>query len=121
MKKFKAILIDPFEQSIKETEIENTLGGLDAIYKVMDCRLVDIVSLGNNHDLFIDDEGRLKSNNRWFTIGGHAFAGKCLLLDHDVVNGQTISTSLSIDDVKVKIEFLDEDYHEEPFMNFIPL
>ena len=73
MKKLNVILIDPYDQSISRVDID---GSLESIYKVLQCRLIDIMNLGENIDLIMDDEGRLNSKNRWFAWGGNSFAGR---------------------------------------------
>lgn len=112
--KIKSILIDPFDQSISIVDLDK---GLDPMYKVLQCRLIDYQHLGNNHDLVMDDEGRLKEDNRWFKLAGHSFAGRCLIVDCDE-EGYTVSTTLTIDKIKQYIKFLDEGYYEEPYMEF---
>ena len=116
MYNIEVILIDPFDKSVSKVDIKNDL---NPIYKIMQCRLIDIIGIGGNNDLIIDDEGKLNADNKWFKLGGHAFAGRCLIASHND-EGLTISTKLSVNEVLEKIEFL-ENYSEEPYMEFIPI
>ena len=50
----KAILINPFDQTIKETEYT---GDFREIYSLVDCRTFDCVRLTIENDMYIDDEG----------------------------------------------------------------
>lgn len=115
--KIEAILIDPFDQSLSMVDIDE---GLEPMYKVLQCRLIDYQHLGANHDLVMDDEGRLKQDNRWFKLAGNSYAGRCLIVDNDEY-GNTVSTTLTIDKIKDYVKFLHEGYYEEPYMQFIGL
>ena len=116
MKKLDLILIDPYDQSISRVDID---GSLESIYEVLQCRVMDIMRLGEGVDLIMDDEGRLNSQNRWFSWGGNSFAGRCLVASHNE-DGDTLSCPISISNIK-NLEFLEEGYSEEPFMEFRPL
>jgi hypothetical protein len=112
-----AILIDPFDHSVSKVYVKNEL---QSMYKVMQCSLIEVVYLPSNQLLIIDEEGRLKSNNRWFTIGDNSYAGRCLLVD-DSPDGEFVSTTTDIDDIANTLYFEEEGFHEEPFMKFIPI
>jgi hypothetical protein len=120
MKKLDLILIDPYDQSISRVDID---GSLESIYEVLQCRVIDIMNLADNGeyniDLIMDDEGRLINNNRWFSWGGNSFAGRCLVASHND-DGDTDSCPLQISQIK-NLEFLEEGYSEEPYMEFRPL
>jgi hypothetical protein len=116
MKNLDLILIDPNDQSISRVDID---GSLESMYQVMQCRVIDIMNLTDNIDLIMDDEGRLINNNRWFSWGGNTFAGKCLIASHND-DGETTSCLLEIAQIK-NLEFLEEGYSEEPYMEFRPL
>jgi len=113
MKKLDLILIDPYDQSISRVDID---GSLKSIYEVLQCRVIDIMNLGENIDLIMDDEGRLNSKNRWFAWGGNSFAGRCLVASHND-DGDTDSCPLHISQIK-NLDFLEEGYSEEPYMEF---
>jgi hypothetical protein len=112
----KAILINPFDQTIKETEYT---GDYREIYSLVDCRTFDCVRLTPHEDMYIDDEGLLIDNQRYFRMLeiGANYAGKALLLSHDD-EGETKATNWTLQDVKSMVEFLPETHRETPYMEF---
>jgi hypothetical protein len=112
----KAILINPFDQTIKETEYT---GDYREIYSLVDCRTFDCVRLTPHEDMYIDDEGLLIDNQRYFRMLeiGANYAGKALLLSHDD-EGETTATNWTLQDVKSMVEFLPETHRETPYMEF---
>ena len=112
----KAILINPFDQTIKETEYT---GDYREIYSLVDCRTFDCVRLTPHEDMYIDDEGLLIDNQRYFRMLeiGANYAGKALLLSHDD-EGETKATNWTLQDVKSMVEFLPETHREIPYMEF---
>ena len=112
----KAILINPFDQTIKETEYT---GDYREIYSLVDCRTFDCVRLTPHEDMYIDDEGLLIDNQRYFRMLeiGANYAGKALLLSHDD-EGETTATNWTLQDVKSMVEFLPETHKETPYMEF---
>ena len=112
----KAILINPFDQTIKETEYT---GDYREIYSLVDCRTFDCVRLTPHEDMYIDDEGLLIDNQRYFRMLeiGANYAGKALLLSHDD-EGETTGTNWTLQDVKSMVEFLPETHRETPYMEF---
>ena len=112
----KAILINPFDQTIKETEYT---GDFREIYSLVDCRTFDCVRLTPHEDMYIDDEGLLIDNQRYFRMLeiGANYAGKALLLSHDD-EGETTATNWTLQDVKSMVEWLPEGHKETPYMEF---
>ena len=112
----KAILINPFDQTIKETEYT---GDYREIYSLVECRTFDCVRLTPHEDMYIDDEGLLIDNQRYFRMLeiGANYAGKALLLSHDD-EGETTGTNWTLQDVKSMVEFLPETHRETPYMEF---
>ena len=112
----KAILINPFDQTIKETEYT---GDYREIYSLVECRTFDCVRLTPHEDMYIDDEGLLINNQRYFRMLeiGANYAGKALLLSHDD-EGETKATNWTLQDVKSMVEFLPETHREIPYMEF---
>ena len=110
----KAILINPFDETIKETEYT---GDFREIYDLVSCRTFDCVSLDNEDDMYIDDEGLLMDNQRFFSIRGGNYGGKALLLSHDD-EGDSVATTLTLQQVKDMVEWLPETHIETPYMEF---
>ena len=113
----KAILINPFDQTIKETEYT---GDFREIYSLVDCRTFDCVRLTPHEDMYIDDEGLLIDNQRYFRMLeiGANYAGKALLLSHDD-EGESVATTFTLQEVKDMVEWLPEGHKETPYMEFI--
>lgn len=112
----KAILINPFDQTIKETEYT---GDYREIYSLVECRTFDCVRLTPHEDMYIDDEGLYIDNQRYFRMLeiGANYAGKALLLSHDD-EGETKATNWTLQDVKDMVEWLPETHREIPYMEF---
>jgi len=113
----KAILIDVKTQEIKEVEHDNTLQN---IYDLIDCRAFDLVRIDDVNSIFVDDEGILK-DNLYFEYSGSEnvfkLAGNGLILGVDD-EGNSISPTLTVEDVKGKVNFLPEGFKVEPYMEF---
>ena len=110
----RAILVNPFDQTIKEAVFT---GDYHEIYSLIDCQLFDIVRLSDVDDLYVDDEGLLKNENRYFSWNGKNFAGKGLILSHDE-EGETIATTYDLQEVINRVEWLPEGHRETPYMEF---
>ena len=88
----RVILINPYNQTIKEAVYG---GDYREIYDLIGCRTFDVVSLSDADDLYVDDEGLLKDDNRYFSWSGRNFAGIGLILGHDD-EGETIETTYDL-------------------------
>jgi hypothetical protein len=81
----RAILIDPFTQTITEVKMVDTK--LQTIYALLECNIITITSLANGIDMVLDDEGLLKDSENQayfkFGIGSQPFAGKALVVTTD--------------------------------------
>ena len=117
MKLKRMIKIDPFTQTVDEIDVNTS--DLTEIRETMNCRLIDIVSLGSNVDLIVDDEGLLIDKQRYFKLGA-VYAGICLVSANDG-EGNIIDCPKSIEDIEEHLEWMPIDHVEEPYMEFIPL
>ena len=77
----RVILVNPFDETVKEAVYG---GDYREIYNLIDCRTFDVVSLSDADDLYVDDEGLLKDENRYFSWSGRNFAGMGLITIHGV-------------------------------------
>ena len=111
----KAILINPFDTTIKVTEYT---GNYKEIYDLIGCRSFDCVRLTIENDMYIDDEGLLIDNQRYFSIKDRNYAGKALLLAHDD-EGESIATTFTLQEAKDMVQFLPEGHKETPYMEFV--
>ena len=112
----KAILIDVYNKDIKEVDYDGTL---DFIYFNLACRTFDVVRIDDVNSIFVDDEGLLRQNQLYFEYSGSEnvfkLAGNGLILG---VNdeGNSISPTLNIEDVKGKVNFLPEGFEIDPYI-----
>lgn len=96
-----AILIDPFTKTVKAIKINH---GLDAMYNVIGCELVDVARIDGENDLWVDDEGLFNSPTHAFLLKGmhQPFVGRGLILAHDD-EGESISTTLTVDEIEMSV------------------
>ena len=114
----KAILINPFDETVKEVEYT---GDYREIYSLIECRTFDCVRLTEIDDMYIDDEGLLINDQRYFSINGNNYAGKGLLLSHNGIDGETTATTFTLQDAKNKVQWLPKGHIEQPYMEFTVL
>lgn len=109
MKDVRGILIDPVAKTITEVtlngdykEIHKQIGAdcFDAVY-------VDRRPDGSTEAIFVDDEGLYREGQEFFLWRGYAqpLAGRGLILGANE-EGDTVSTRLSLDQVKNKVSFV---------------
>jgi len=115
----KGILINPHEKTITEVEYS---GNYKEIYSLIDCRTFDVAMAKENNDLYLDDEGLFKDNQKYFRMVelGANYAGKGLILAHDDA-GESIATTLTLQEVEDMVQWLPDTYKAEPYMEFIAL
>ena len=102
--KNKAILINVVERTVTEIFVD----GLDDMYAAMNVDLVTIATgIDDVNDIFVDDEGLLKGPEHFFFYEGahQPFAGNGLVLGKDE-EGESISTTLTLEEVTSKVQFL---------------
>jgi hypothetical protein len=101
--RMKAILVDPGTQTF--TEVEHT-GDYKNIYTLIEADPFDIVRLSEANSMYVDDEGLLREPPpEWFMIvNNQPLAGKGLILGNNA-QGESISTTLTIDEAKALIGF----------------
>lgn len=80
----RAIVIDPFDQTVTEVVIEGN--NLQEIYKILGVSCIDAVRLPNGDAIYVDDEGLLKGTTGFFHLLGmipNPLAGRGLLVGGD--------------------------------------
>jgi hypothetical protein len=103
----KAILIDPVAKTV--TEVEND-GTLKDWYKLLDCDTVEVATYLNeqNDSILVDENGfaAISLDSKFFSVkGGHQpFAGRGLVVGVDD-NGETISPTITVEEVKALVSF----------------
>ena len=111
----KAILIDVKNQLVKEVEHDDTLKN---IYELVDCRTFDVVSIDGKNSIYVDDEGLYREDQLYFEYSGteHSvrLAGNGLVLGLNRETGDSISPTISVEEVENKVRFLPEGFGIEP-------
>ncbi|MGF6660066.1 hypothetical protein QF000_001710 [Paraburkholderia atlantica] len=76
----KAMLIDPFEGSVKEVETD---GSLESIYGLMDCYTIEVIRPDDAQDdlIVLDEEGKYVTEQQYFL---------CDLWPHDALAGKAL-------------------------------
>lgn len=121
----KAILIDPFTETVSQVTLVDTK--LQTIYNLIGCDLITITS-AFGADMILDDEGLLKDSDsqRYFKIGigSQPYAGKALLIGSDAEgNFASLPENITTEKVFEKIIFFkpSKKYLEESSeIKFIP-
>ena len=102
------IIVNPNDNSITNAVI-NKDNGLKDYYAFMECDTFDMVSYNETNDVYVDDNGlmNLTPATRFFSWEGSAqpYAGIGIFAGYDDETGDTISTTLTIDELKPKIRF----------------
>jgi hypothetical protein len=104
----RAILIDPFTQTITEVKMIDTK--LQTIYALLGCHIITITSLAEGIDMVLDDEGLLKDSENQayfkFGIGSQPFAGKALIIaTDDEGDFASLPEKVSVDKINDRVIF----------------
>jgi hypothetical protein len=100
----KAILIDSINRKIEETTIDL----YTEIAPAIGCEWFTTVQISGKETLFVDDEGLLKNPEHFFVWEGYPqpLAGSGLILGLNPNTGESVSTKLTIEQVKERVTFL---------------
>jgi len=101
----KGILIDVVKRSVTEIEV------IENIPQYLRCEMIDFVELSDTEDIFIDESWRFNTDNYdncYFKIEGvnEPICSNGLIMGINHETGESISTSLSVEEVVSKITFL---------------
>ena len=74
----RAIFINAVDRKIEDVQVDNDL---QAIYDKIGCETIEIIRLGGNYVLIVDEEGRLRNWKVGFRFGsGEGIAGNGLIV-----------------------------------------
>lgn len=123
-KSIEVAVIDPFKQELRYETIDNN-SNPNLFTEIMQCDRFDVVRLGDNVIMYVDDEGLLIDHNRYFSFISKAgesrgYAGIAIIATSDQ-HGDTLSFDRDIGELREIVEWKDEGFSEEPMMEFIPL
>lgn len=77
----RAVFINAEDRKVEIVEVENTL---DALYRQIKCETIELVGLGGNFVLIVDEEGRLRNWKAGFRLAnGEKIAGNGLIVYED--------------------------------------
>ena len=114
----RAILIDPFNETITEVKMVDTK--IQTIYALLGCEIFTIVNLANKIDMLLDDEGLLKDSDKQayfkFGISSPPFAGKALIVaTDDEGDFASLPEEVSVDKINERVIFFkpSEEYLEK--------
>jgi hypothetical protein len=104
-------LINPFNKTIEMVDYD--FGGsylqISHLISTEECvkPLFCAVDIDETNTVYIDDEGLYRETQAYFTWEGYhqPLQGKGLILGTDYDNGESIPTTLSLDEVKEKVSF----------------
>ena len=107
----KATLINPFNKTIEMVDYDfggsylqiSHLIGTEECVKPLFCA----VDIDETNTVYIDDEGLYRETQAYFMWEGYhqPLQGKGLILGTDYDNGESIPTTLSLDEVKEQVSF----------------
>jgi hypothetical protein len=101
------ILIDAENQKIETVLIGE---GIQPIYDAVKCDRFECVDIDGVNTIYVDEEGlfNLTPNSMFFTFEGahQPFAGNGLIMGTDEETGESIDSTLTLDEVRAKVNFL---------------
>jgi hypothetical protein len=102
----KAILINVKNETIEEVVIGE---GIEPIYEAIEVDCFDVVGFDEKNDVYVDDNGllNLTPSSKFFSIEGYhqPLAGNGLIMGIDHETGESIDTTLSVDEIKSRVKF----------------
>ena len=104
-------VIDPHKEEIRVVDLPDDKLELSTIYDLLDCTTFDVHSLTADTDLFIDDEGLLVEEQRFFIVNNKVFAGTGLIVG--AVNEEGHSTTPTYPDDFLPVAWLPKSYQME--------
>jgi len=118
----KAILVDSNNKKIKEVEFS---GNYKEICDFVDCDMFTVVTVDEENVMYVDDEGLLKGATKFFKADFYhdQLAGNGLIIGYDSM-GDSVGTTMNVEDVEKQIKFVDYDNVEdapkaEPFEIYV--
>ena len=106
----KGILIDVNSKTISYVNVTKNDGSyLESIYAHLKCNMVEIVIFGVN-DIYVNEEGLLflKQQSMFFMYKGQPqpYSGNGLILGYDEKTGDSVDTTLTVEEVRNNVRFL---------------
>jgi hypothetical protein len=108
----KGILIDVKNETVEEVLIEVDSDGttLQGLYNLIGCTNVECVSIDDKNDIWVDGEGLLSltDSTKFFQWKGYEqpLCGNGVILGVNEDNGESVDTTLTLEQVKSNVMFL---------------
>lgn len=99
------LLINPYDKTIAPVYWD---GELSSLYAILGCSCVAVASCGR-YDLFVDDEGLFKQNQKFFVVSDYMYqplAGMALAVGVDE-KGNTIPPNITLEELEARVLFVD--------------
>ena len=100
------LLINPYDKTVSPVYYD---GELSSLYAMLQCSTVSVVPCGSRYDLFVDDEGLFKPDQKFFLCGDfphQPLAGMALAVSVDE-HGNTVPPRITLDELEARILFAD--------------
>ena len=107
----RAIFIDAVNRKVEEVQVENEL---HAFYEKIGCDMIEIIHIGGEHLMVVDEEGRLRTGEvgfRWPKAEG--IAGNALVV-RDNGDGDFTDSNVPVELFEIAVQFLNLKKHPLP-------
>lgn len=99
----RAIFIDAVNQKVEEVQVENEL---HAFYEKIGCDMIEIIHIGGEHLMVVDEEGRLRNWAVGFRLPkSEGIAGNALVI-RDNGDGDFTDSNLPVELFEIAVQFL---------------
>ena len=107
----RAIFIDAVNRKVEEVQVENEL---HAFYEKIGCDMIEIINIGGEHLMVVDEEGRLRNWEFGFRLPkSEGIAGNALVV-RDNGNGDFTDSNLPVELFEIAVQFLNLKKHPLP-------
>jgi hypothetical protein len=100
----RGILVDVAALNVREVEFS----GLSDMYRLIDCDMVECVSVDAKTDRWVDEEGLLKNDGKGWAVfkGAHSpLKGNVLITGGCDRHGNTMATKMTLEEAASKTTF----------------
>ena len=107
----RAIFIDAVNRKVEEVQVENEL---HAFYEKIGCDMIEIIHIGGEHLMVVDEEGRLRNWEVGFRLPkAEGIAGNALVV-RDNCDGDFTDSNLPVELFEIAVQFLNLKKHPLP-------
>ena len=107
----RAIFIDAVNRKVEEVQVENEL---HAFYEKIGCNMIEIIHIGGEHLMVVDEEGRLRNWEVGFRLPkSEGIAGNALVV-RDNGDGDFTDSNLPVELFEIAVQFLNLKKHPLP-------